>query len=183
VVKTDREQMDFSTRGLTIRTAMLEAGSQRPPARDRPIVIQWGHRRVQTTDVIAVPPHGIVRGEILKVSGNPEQAFDIKVEGWIQLATGERVSLLRTWNDSRYEAAVEYPFHSRDGLLRVWNVYLMRYSGGQVIEEKWTENAGMWVQEVSPTERLYHCSPGMANPPDFESFLFKISILPLAPVS
>ena len=29
----------------------------------------------------------------------------------------------------------------------------MKYPGGQVVEEKWTENAGMWVEEVSPTER------------------------------
>jgi hypothetical protein len=52
----------------------------------------------------------------------------------------------------------------------------MRYPGGQVVEEKWTENAGMWVEQVTPYERVYHCSHGMANPPDFESLVFRVSI-------
>lgn len=134
---------------------------------------------MQTVDVLPVPPDGVVRGEFLRVAGDPEQAFDIKVDGWIQLENGERVSVLRTWNDSLYESDVEYPFHSKDGFLRVWNVYKMRYPGGQVVEERWTENAGMWVEEASPSERIYHCSHGMANPPDFESLVFKISIRPL----
>ena len=55
-------------------------------------------------------------------------------------------------------------------------VYKMKYSGGQVVEEKWTENAGMWVEQISPNERIYHCSDGMAHPPDFESLVFKITI-------
>ena len=52
----------------------------------------------------------------------------------------------------------------------------MQYASGQQVEEKWTENAGMWIEEISPTERIYHCSHGMAHPPDFESLVFKITI-------
>lgn len=174
------DQTDYSTLGVTIRTAILRAGSKRPPTRNQPIVIRWGKHLVQTTDVMAVPTRGVVRGEIVRVKGDPDQAFDLKVDGWIQLATGDKVSLLRTWNDSRYESVVEYPFHSKDRLLRIWNVYKMRYAGGQAIEEKWTENAGMWIEEISSTERIYHCSPGTASPPDFDAFVFKVSIRLLA---
>ncbi len=62
----------------------------------------------------------------------------------------------------------------------VWNVYRMIYAGGLVVEEKWTENAGMWIEQDAPHERIYHCSHGMADPPDFESLVFKIGITPEA---
>ena len=102
----------------------------------------------------------------------------MEVSGWLQLEKGEQVSLLRTWRDDRYEDAVEYPFFTRDGQLWVWNVYKMRYPGGKVVEGKWTENAGFWVESVSDFERIYHCSHGMTTPPDFESLVFSVTIRP-----
>jgi len=106
-----------------------------------------------------------------------EQGFDIEIDnGWLRLMNGEQISHLRTWKDECYEDTVEYPFFSADRRLWVWNVYKMIYPGGQVIEEKWTENAGFWVEELAEFERIYHCSHGMAYPPDFESLVFKIAI-------
>ena len=174
----DSENLDYAELGVTIRTAMLVAGKERPPSRDQPLAIKWGGRLVRTVDVLSVPDAGVVRGEFLAVRGDPEQGFDIKVNGGIRLANGEKVELLRTWNDERFEPVVEYPYFSQDGYLRVWNVYKMRYRGGQVVEERWTENAGMWVEEVSPTDRIYHCSRGMVYPPDFESLVFRITVKP-----
>ena len=159
---------------------MLKAGKVRPPTRNEPLVIRWGDKWIQTSDAWQVPKSGVVRGEILSVRGDPDQGFDIKVDGWLKLSGGERVGTLRTWNDDRYEPSVEYRFHSDDGILRVWNVYKMRYPGGQVVQERWTENAGMWVERISEDQRVYHCSPGMASPPDFESLVFRVSVRALS---
>ena len=168
---------DYANSGLTIQYAMLDHFKRFPDKKQRPDYIVWDGRQIKTADSFAVATHGVVRGEFLSsTKPDVDQGFDLKLDGWICLEEGEKVSLLRTWNDSRYESFVEYPFQSNDGLLWVWNVYKMKYPGGQVVEEKWTENAGMWVEEISPNERVYHCSDGMAHPPDFESLVFKITI-------
>jgi hypothetical protein len=169
---------DYADSGLTIQYAMLDHFRRFPDKSQRPDHVVWGGRKVKTGDSLAVPAHGVVRAEFLSSKSDLEQGFDLKLDGWLRLEKGERVSLLRTWNDPRYESFVEYPFQSNDGRLWVWNVYRARYPGGQAVEEKWTENAGMWVEEISPTEHIYHCSHGMAYPPDFESLVFRITISP-----
>jgi len=167
---------DYADSGLTIQYAMLDHFKRFPDKRERPGYILWGGRQVKTGDSVDVPANGVVRGELLSSKGDVEQGFDLKLDGWLRLAKGEKVSLLRTWNDPRYESFVEYPFHSRDGRLWVWNVYKRFFPNGRVVEEKWTENAGFWIEKVSETERIYHCSHGFVYPPDFESLVFKITI-------
>jgi hypothetical protein len=167
---------DYAASGLTIQYAMLDHVQAFPDKGTRPDYILWDGHRIKTGDKIPVPSRGVVRGEFLTVKSATEQGFDLKVNGALSLPDGRRVSLLRTWYDPRYEPLVEYPFESEDGLLHVWNVYRVRYQGGQVVEEKWTENAGFWVQKVSDRKRVYHCSPGTENPPDFESLVFQITV-------
>jgi hypothetical protein len=170
---------DYAESGLTIRTAMLDHVKRFPDKRTRPGYILWHGIKIGTADSIPVPSRGIVRGEFLSGDSNVRQGFDLKIhEGWIELAGGEHVALLRTWRDERLEHVVEYPFFCRDGLLWVWNVYEMTFPSGERIEEKWTENAGFWVESVGESDRIYHCSHGMANPPDFESLVFKLSVKP-----
>jgi hypothetical protein len=169
-------QHDYAGTGLTIQYAMLDQAKRFPDKNTRPKFLLWGGLRINTAGSISVPREGVVRGEFLSRKTDVEQGFDIKVEGWIQLAGGERVSLLRTWNDPRYVPTVAYPFYAKDGLLWVWNVYKMKYGGGQIVEEKWTGNAGFWVEKINEMERIYHCSPGMADPPNFDSLIFKIIV-------
>lgn len=169
---------DYAESNLTIREAMLDHVKRCPDKDERPDYVLWAGRRIKTSDVLHVPRNGIVRAEFLSAKDDVEQGFDLKVDGWFQLSNGERVSVVRTWKDERLPDVVEYPFFSRDGLMRAWNVYKMKYSGGQVVEEKWTENAGFWLEQMSEYERLYHCSHGMAKPPDFESLVFKVQIVP-----
>jgi hypothetical protein len=128
--------------------------------------------------VLRVPNKGVVEAAFLQAKEGVEQGFDLKVNGWFCLKGGEQIPVLRTWKEDRYEDAVVYPFVSQDGQMWVWNVFKMEYPGGQVVEEKWTENAGFWVEMRSEVERIYHCSHGMATPPDFESLVFKIRIRP-----
>ena len=167
---------DYAESGLTIQYAMLDHFKRFPDKTQRPDYILWDGLQVKTADSLTVPPEAVVRGECLSSKGDVEQGFDLKLDGWLRLEKGEEVSLLRTWNDPRYVPFVEYSFRSNDGRLWVWNVYKAKYPGGQVVEEKWTGNAGMLVEVISPTDRIYHCSHGMAHPPDFESLVFKISI-------
>jgi hypothetical protein len=166
---------DYGGSGLTIREAMLDHANRHPDKRKRPEDILWHGLHLKTSDVFTVPEKGVVLAEFLSSRGDIEQGFDIKVDGWLALAEGEHVPLLRTWRDARFADVIEYPFFSRDGRLWVWNVYKMK-RGAEDIEEKWTENAGFWIEHVSEKERIYHCSHGMANPPDFDSLVFRIRV-------
>lgn len=166
---------DYSESGLTIQAAMVDLTRRYPERRERPELL-WAGRTVKTADAIAVPRRGTVRGEFLSSKGDVEQGFDLKVVCGLRLEGGEEVPVLRTRNDPRLAPSVEYPFSCRDGRLWLWNVYKMQYARGETVEEKWTGNAGMWVEERSPSERIYHCSHGMAKPPDFECVVFRIAI-------
>jgi hypothetical protein len=102
-----------------------------------------------------------------------------RVSRWIlkAISTSLAVSVWPswTWNSPDYEPVVEYPFESRDGVLRVWNIY--KINRGKEVVEKWTGNADFWVDMVSPSERVYHCSSGAEDPPHVESLIFKITIV------
>jgi hypothetical protein len=178
---TTETARDYADSGLTIQAAFVDHYQRFPERDSRPPYIIWGGRKIFTADTLAVPRRGIVRGEILTEQREIRQGFDLKVEGWLQLADGSRVTLLRTWDDPQYEPMVEYPFEAKDGLLKTWNVYEMRYPQGRTVTERWTENAGFWIEEVGPADRIYHCSHGMASPPDFESFVYRITVLPPQP--
>jgi len=170
--------VDYAQSGMTIQAAMMDQYKRFPDKQSRPHFIRWNGLHVRTGDAIEVPRDGIVQAEFLHVKTDIEQGFDLKIDGWLRLAEGEQVSLLRTWYDPRYEDTVEYPFSSRDGRLRVWNVYKLVFPRGQVREEHWTDNAGFWVDEVGPTERIYHCSPGPLPEPDFEALVFRVRVSP-----
>ena len=173
---TDTDVRDYAGSGLTIQYAMNDHAERFPDPKTRPRFLLWNGARVWTSDSIPIPPDGVVRAEFLSGNHRVRQGFDLKLhDGWFEL-DGERVSVLRTWKNEQYEDVVEYPFHSRDGMLWVWNVYEMTYPNEQRVEEKWTENAALWVETVSDSVRIYHCSQGMANPPDFNSLVFKVSI-------
>jgi hypothetical protein len=174
----EKAPLDYGTCGLTIQYAFLDHVKRFPDKTTRPSCIYWNGLRIKTSDLLVVPEQGVVEAEFLFSMGEIQQGFDLKVNGWFRLKAGDRVSILRTWKDDRYEDRVQYPFFSSDHKLWVWNVYKMRYPGGKEVEEKWTENAGFWVEEISALERVYHCSHGMANPPDFESLVFRVVIRP-----
>lgn len=171
-------EIDYAISGMTLQQAMVAHAKLHPNKKSRPDTFLWGNRRVRTSDLIQVPNEGIVRLEFLKSSQATRQGVDLKVDGWIELAGGEHASLLRTWQDGKLEDVVEYPFFTKDGILWTWNVYEMTYPSGQTVEEKWTENAGFWVEANGEFERVYHCSHGMATPPDFDSFVYKLTIKP-----
>ncbi|MBX3180316.1 MAG: hypothetical protein KF886_23440 [Candidatus Hydrogenedentes bacterium] len=168
---------EYADSGRDIQWAMVDQVKRYPDKSKRPDHILWNGRVVKTYDRIPVAESGLIRAEFLSVKPEFEQGFDLKVyDGWLELEKGERVDILRTWKDNRYEDSVEYPFFCRKGEIGVWNVFKRMYGNDRVVEEKWTGNAGFWVEELSESERIYHCSHGMADPPDFEALVFKVSI-------
>jgi len=169
------ERLDYSTSGLTIREALVDL--VKSGLSDRvPPVIRWGGRDIQTALVIDVPKRGVVTLEFIDAKSDVEQGADLEVSGWIELSGGERVKRLRTWNDPALEPTVTYRYSSPKGKLSVWNVYRVRYPGGATVEERWTENAGLWVEQTGALEFVCHCSHGLASPPDFECLKFRVVV-------
>jgi hypothetical protein len=169
---------DYSRSGLSIREALLEEARVNPPKGRRPPTIRWGELQITNSDRLTVPRMGRLRLEFLKCAPGTEQGVDVKGKPGFLLPSGRVVSLLRTWCDSDFEPVVEYDYESADSTLATWNVYKMKYSSGEVREEKWTENAGLWREEVAALDIIYHCSHGAAPVPDFESLVYRITIQP-----
>lgn len=171
--------MDYAGSGFSICAAMKDHFKRFPDKRQRPDYILWEGQHVKTSDHFSVALQGVVRAEILSAQPHTRQGFDLKLhDGWVQLEKGERVNHLRTWNDAAYENSVEYPYFCVEGRMFFWNVYETLFANGHRREEMWTGNSGMWVELISPIERIYHCSHGGANPPDFESLVVKVTISP-----
>ncbi len=170
------DSLDYKISGLSINQAMVDSAKRSRRVAGEPLRIKWGDLWIQTSDTWLVLEHGHVRAEILYASAGTEQGFDLSVDGWFELANDHHLACLRTWKDERFEDVVEYPFFSRNSRLDVWNVYKTRHSEQLVVEDKWTGNAGFWVERTSNIERIYHCSHGSVVTPDFDSFVFKLVI-------
>jgi hypothetical protein len=168
---------DYSRSGLTIQQALLDAVRTNPGRRPKPPAIRWGDRVVQTSACIDVPKSGRFAIEFLGTARGAKQGVDLKVDGAIRLADGQEVTVLRSWQDDRYEDRVEYDFTSKDAKLWVWNIYEVCSPAGVVEPQKWTENAGFWVEKVDSAEWVYHCSSGFGPLPDFESLVFRLAVL------
>jgi hypothetical protein len=172
--------VDYAASGLTIEAAMLDLVTRCPDKTARPTHILWNGLSVKTADCLSVPTRGLVKIEILSKDSNVTQGIDLKIEeGALCLKGGEEVLLLRTWADDRYEDIVEYPYHSASGRLWVWNVYKLHLPNGETRDEKWTGNAGFWIETIENYQRIYHCSNGRDGPPNFESLVFRLTVVPL----
>lgn len=169
---------DFGADGISIQTAMVRHVQSHPDRVTRPKYILWNGKVLRTTYEIAVQKTGAFELEFLSQARYPLQGVDVSVdEGEISLTRGGRVGTLRTWHDPRYEETVKYPFRAKNGLLRVWNVYQCALPSGEIVDEKWTGNAGFIVEQESERQWLFHCSCGPCTPPDFDQLIFRLSIL------
>src|SRR5215470_7001720 len=151
--------VDYAATGLTIGAAMLDLVTRYPDKTARPKHILWNGLSVKTADCLSVPIRGLAKIEILSKNSNVTQGIDLRIEeGALYLRGGEEVPLLRTWADDRYEDTVGYPYHSASGRLWVWNVYKVHLPNGKTRDEKWTGNAGFWIETINNYQRVYHCS-------------------------
>ncbi len=170
------EEFDYAASGMEIQYAMLDHHKRFPDKSLRPDYILWGGKNVKIYDWWTVPQNGRIKIELIEAKGEVEQAADVKIEdGHLTLIDGTEVPLLRTWADSRYENVIEYPYFSKAGRLCVNNVFKRVFPNGIVREDK-DGNRGFWVEDVSPLDRIYHCSHGMVSVPDFSLFRFRVTV-------
>lgn len=166
---------NYKSSETTIQTAMVDMAMSYSVSADRPDFIFLDGQKVKTYHWMDVPEYFRIKVEFLS-EPDPNQGMDIKVEGGhIELADKEKVKLLRTWHDPKYEAVIEYTGYSKSKRVCVTNVY-MEKRGEKVFEEKWTENAGMIVQNTDDNTVILNCSSGSQVPPDFDSLVFKVSV-------
>ncbi|MCP3996563.1 MAG: hypothetical protein GY722_16130 [bacterium] len=174
---TDTAAKDYGADGVDIQTAMISHVQAHPDRTSRPKHILWNGEAVRTSFDVTVPKEGRFRVEFLSEARQPPQGVDVKVEnGEILLPRGEGVQTLRTWHDSRYEEVVEYPYTSKAGVLKVWNVYYRSWPDGRITEEKWTGNAGFIVEQEADGRWVFRCSNGPSESPDFSQIVFRISV-------
>ena len=172
------KEKDFAESGLDIQSAMLRHAKAFPNPSTRPKTILWGSHEIRTSLKLSVPCAGTMSLRFLSPPDPIPQAIDIKIpSGGVKLRGGEVVPLLRTWQDERYEDSVEYEYEAPERCLFVWNAYRVDWPSGTVTEEKWTGNAGFWVDQKSDKTLVFHCSPGPIGRPDFERLVFELRIL------
>lgn len=168
---------DYARDGIDIQTAMVRDVKAHPDSSRTPRSIVWDDEPLWTAFGIGVTEEGRFRIEFLSEAREPYQGVDIKVEdGAITLLGGESVGTLRTWNDPRYEKAVEYSYYSGAGMLKVWNVYYRPGPDGQPTVEKWTGNAGFRVKQEADCGWIFRCSSGASRSPDFNQLVFRLLI-------
>ena len=161
---------------MTLRQAIVAEARLRPTSDRRPPFVVWMGRTVTTADVLDVPATGWITLRFLSSRGASPQGVDMRVEGgWIELANGDHVDVLRTWCDDDLEPEVNYKYHTRSGRLRLYNVYEV-VRGDETVVEKMTENAGFWIEPLGPLHKIYHCSPGWSYPADFEALVFEVRV-------
>ena len=172
-------EIDYAASGLDIRQSKVDYAKKHAGDSTRANYILWNGIHVKTSDWWDVPKKGFVKIEFLSSKSDVEQGVDVKIEdGWLELSNGEHIETLRTWKNEKYDDIVEYEFFSEVGRICIWNVYKMIYPMGKMVEERWTGNAGFWVEYINDRHKIYHCSHGMADEPDFESLVFTVSVAP-----
>jgi hypothetical protein len=165
------EILDYGSSGFTLAQAFLDQ-AKRFSKNKRPDHVLWNGKHIKTADVWVIPRSFVIRGFFIS-KPDKNQGFDIDVDdGGLILQDGEELQTLRTWYDPKYESKIKYQGSSLAERLWIWNVY--RTSAK--IEEKWSGNAGFWVEKATELDRTYHCSPGTEDRPDFESLVFRIVV-------
>jgi hypothetical protein len=142
---------------------------------ERPDHIIFDGQKVKTGHWIDVPEFFKIKIEFLS-KPDVNQGVDISVKnGYVTLADGSEIKILRTWHDPKYDPIVEYNGYSKAKKVIVYNVYKVTRND-KVFDEKWTGNAGMLVDDVRNNEYILRCSSNKFNPPNFDSLVFKVSI-------
>lgn len=173
-------EVDYATRGLSVRRAFAEAAEAAAPLPKplrAPLSLRWAGRDIITADIFEVPNAGRFRLEFLEVDAAVRQGVDIQAQPGSELDNGTREPLLRTWYEPDLPQSVEYEYLAEDGLMRTCNIYEVARVG-EIRAERWTENAAMWVDEISKSDRVYHCSHGISgSPAAFDALVYRLTIL------
>ena len=177
-------EQDFGGTGLSVRRAFVDAheafARELPKPLTEPMSILWNGRDIITGDILEVPQTGRFRIDFVSCRPTALHGVDIEIPGGgIAILDGQISPTLRTWYGSWYEPElkwVEYPYHAPNGWLRLASVS-ERVRGNQKVAERWTGNAGMFVERLAH-QHVYHCSHADSSPPNFEDMVFALTLMP-----
>lgn len=79
--------------------------------------------------------------------------------GRINLTPDEDTTKLYTWNLPDLPKKVSYQAVTKDGILKLWNIYTIN-EFDPTRAEYWTNNAGMVIENIHDRKRCYYCSSG-----------------------
>lgn len=174
----DRFQRHTVATGESLSQATIRLVKAGHGGKGRPVVLDVRGKSVYAVESMSVPRNGVIELEFLRWGKGVRQGADIKIDkGWIALSDGTKVQHLRTWCDPELGPRVRHPYFARDENLRTWNVYERQLPGHPPRVDQLDGNAGLWVERVSDTERIIHCSPGDVAEPDFESLVYRVRVV------
>jgi hypothetical protein len=169
--------VDYAQTGLSIQDAMLHR-NHIDRLRGRPVVtppiVTWGPFLVRTGDVITgIPERGVVRLSVVSAAPGYRQGVQLVAPQGRLALDGARPGIeFVMWVDAGVEG-VTLDYESPSGALLVTNVYEIP---GLDRVGKWSENAGMWVEQNSLVERTYHCNCYATTPPTFDDLVFRLVV-------
>lgn len=172
-------EVNYAPTGLSISNAMGDMmGRKRRCGApiDTPPRLRWGKLSVATGDV-----WGEVYGDVdiaVRVDGHrPELRHGISLSTptptLFPLGETPRHEVL-LWPSSG-ERDFEVRGTSLTGVLRITTVYVVG-GGDRSTVERWTGNAGFWVERESSRQRVYHANHHSTSPPSFEDLTFSVRL-------
>ncbi|MEV4659074.1 hypothetical protein [Micromonospora sp. NPDC049301] len=175
----DGSPVDYASTGLTISTGLLDVSKRnqrlrRPPV--LPLTLKWGLLAVTTGDAWGgLPIESTLSLTVLAQGAGVKQGIALMApRGQIRNGADVGSPELILWaGDGR---TFTIGCQSPHGVLQVCNVYEEAGPGWSRVE-RWTENAGLWVEWVSETERLYHCNHASTAPPTFDDLVFSVRVV------
>ena len=175
--------VDYEGTGLSIANAMLDAGKRRRwlgrPGTIPPL-LSWGARQITSGDVWRdVPVGGSIAVAVRAFVDGLDHGFAVSAQGGALshggLADGsESAEELVLW-PTPTEREFEVRYTSPRQILLLCNVY--RVSGPTWSKvDKWSENAGLWIEQGSERVRTYHCNHASTRPPTFADLVVTVSV-------
>ncbi|WP_042387775.1 hypothetical protein [Streptacidiphilus melanogenes] len=176
----DPLNIDYSLSDLCIREAMTDAVSIRAGdgVQSGPPRITWDGHSVLTGDMWDVPHEGRLTITIEGARPYLRQGIEIQVPGGgLCLLDGTLLPRMHMWSDEGLPDSMTYPYVAPGGKILSCNVYEQTLDGRYAPRVKrWGDWAGMWIEEPSVSERIYHCNLGNTNPPRFEDLVYRLTV-------
>jgi hypothetical protein len=167
-------EKDYAGSGLNLANAFKDRDNQFGWHRERTIL--WQGARIYKYFWMPAPLKGRVRAEFLANKQPGRNGFDMKVDKYILLPSGKKVKTLRTMDEPELDPVVEYEYHSKNGEMAIYNVFLVIGDNGYTRIEHSTGNSGMIVEQAGELEYLFRCSSYNLPEPDFDDLVFKVKV-------
>ena len=173
----EQRNLDYARSGLNISEAVMEAVSSGRTTGKRPL-ITWDGHTVTTGDIWEVPPAGRLTITIDQARSGLRQGLEIQIpQGGIVFADGTLADRMHMWHDDELTNTATYRYSAPSKTLLTCNIYEQTYDGRRTPRlERWGAWAGMWIQQPTHRERVYHCNHGETHPPTFQDLTYRLSI-------